>query len=146
MENLEIESYKQIMRSKPYKIWDGVHIYDNAKLGHPVNIGRLTEIGDAVIGNYVRIGFSCFICGGVEIEDFVFIGPRVTFCHDKHFPSNGKGWENIIVKKYVRIGAGVTILAGVTIGEGSIIGAGSVITKDIPVGEIWVGNPARSIK
>jgi acetyltransferase-like isoleucine patch superfamily enzyme len=33
-----------------------------------------------------------------------------------------------------------------TIGEGALVGAGSVVTKDIPDGEIWVGNPARFLR
>lgn len=34
----------------------------------------------------------------------------------------------------------------VTIGEDAIVGAGSVVTKDIPAGEVWAGNPARFIR
>ena len=30
-----------------------------------------------------------------------------------------------------------------TIGHGAIIGMGSVVTKDIPNGETWIGNPAK---
>lgn len=43
------------------------------------------------------------------------------------------------------IGARVTILPGVTVGDGCIIGACSVVTKDIPPGEVWAGNPARRL-
>ena len=27
-----------------------------------------------------------------------------------------------------------------------MIGAGSVVTKDVPAGELWYGNPARFVK
>ena len=43
------------------------------------------------------------------------------------------------------IGANATILCTVKIGPDSIVGAGSVVTRDIPAGEIWGGNPARFI-
>ena len=44
------------------------------------------------------------------------------------------------------IGSNVTILKGVTIGDEAVVGAGSIVTKDIPAGEIWAGNPARFIR
>lgn len=44
------------------------------------------------------------------------------------------------------IGCRSILLPGVTIGDNSIIGAGSVVTKDVPSGEVWAGNPARFIK
>jgi UDP-2-acetamido-3-amino-2,3-dideoxy-glucuronate N-acetyltransferase len=142
----DLKDYITIMESKDYHIWEPSYIYTHAKLGYPVNIGRYSEIGEAIIGDYVRIGFGCFICSGVRIGDYVFLGPRVTFCHDKHFPSGGKEWKDILVKRFARIGANSTILAGVTIGEAAIIGAGSVVLNDVPDGEIWAGNPAKRIK
>ena len=50
------------------------------------------------------------------------------------------------VCKGASIGANSTICPGVTIGEGAMVGAGSVVTKDIPSGELWVGNPAKFIR
>lgn len=38
------------------------------------------------------------------------------------------------------------VVKPVTIGEDAIVGAGSIITKDIPDGEVWAGNPARFIR
>jgi maltose O-acetyltransferase len=43
------------------------------------------------------------------------------------------------------IGMGTVVLPGVTIGPNSIVGAGSVVTRDIPMGVIAAGNPARVI-
>ena len=44
------------------------------------------------------------------------------------------------------MGTHTIILKGVTVGAKSIIGAGSVVTKSIPDGEIWAGNPAHFIR
>ncbi len=43
------------------------------------------------------------------------------------------------------IGQRVTILCGVEIGSNCIVGAGSVVTKSIPDGMVFAGNPARKI-
>ena len=48
----------------------------------------------------------------------------------------------ILIKEGAFIGAHSIILKNVTIGKRSVIGAGSVVTKDVPDGEIWAGNPA----
>lgn len=42
-------------------------------------------------------------------------------------------------------GVGTIILPNTTIGPNAIIGAGSVVTKDIPEGTVYAGNPAKYI-
>ena len=44
------------------------------------------------------------------------------------------------------IGAKSVIREHLTIGNNVLIGMGSVVTKNIPDGETWVGNPARKIE
>ena len=60
--------------------------------------------------------------------------------------SQGGAAEPVVIKDGVFIGAGCTILKGVTVGEKAIVAAGSVVTRDIPDGEIWGGNPVRYLK
>lgn len=52
-----------------------------------------------------------------------------------------------VIEEDVEICDGAIVLAGCTrIGKGAIIGAGAVVTKDVPPGECWAGNPAKRIK
>ena len=70
----------------------------------------------------------------------MFIGPGVVTLNDKltggsmTFPRIGRG---------AKVGGGTVILPGVTIGAGAIIGAGSVVSRDVPAGQVSLGNPAR---
>ena len=50
------------------------------------------------------------------------------------------------IGSYVFIGAHCIIMKGIVIGDRSVIGACSVVTKNIPEGEIWAGDPAVFIK
>lgn len=127
-----------------YKAWGTCNIYSSAKIGEDVNIGTFTEIGPNVsIGAKTRIGAMSFIPEGVTIGEDCFIGPQVCFTNDKYPPSSKEGWEPIVVHDGARIGARAVILPGVTIGKGALVGAGSVVTKDVPAGEVWCGNPAK---
>jgi len=127
------------------KVWGNCNIYSSAKIGKGCSVGGGSEIGHNVrIGNNVRIGAMVFIPEGVTIQDDVFIAPKVTFSNDKYPPSDRKEWGTILVKKGAAIGMGAIILPGVTIGENALVGAGSVVTRDIPDGEKWYGNPAHA--
>jgi len=128
-----------------YHQWYYCNIYKTAQIGEDTKVGSYTEIGNNVkIGKKCIISSFVFIPEGVEIEDDVFVGPKVCFTNDKYPPS--KNWSKTIVKKGARIGANATILPGITIGENSLIGAGSVVTKSIPAGEVWAGCPACKLR
>lgn len=129
-------------------IWQFCVIFKDAVIGSNCNIcaGVLIE-NDVRVGDNVTVKSGVQLWDGVQIEDDVFIGPNVTFTNDL-FPRSKvhKAPERTLVKKGASIGANTTILAGVTIGEGAMVGAGSVVTKDIPAGELWFGNPAQFVK
>lgn len=66
---------------------------------------------------------------------------------DETTGKRGKGSSSeIVIEENVFIGTRSVILKGVHIGKGSVVGAGSVVTRDIPAGEIWAGNPAKFIR
>lgn len=129
----------------------GCSIGDNTKLGAFVEIQK-----GVAIGKDCKISSHTFICEGVTVQDKVFIGHNVTFINDR-YPratiSDGslqteEDWDVVptLVEKGASIGSSVTILCGVTIGAGAMVGAGSVVTKSVPPGEIWAGNPAKFLK
>lgn len=120
------------------------NIWGTNKIGEGTKIAAYVEIGDGVVvGKNCLIEAYAFIPPLVTIEDDCFIGPHVCFTNDKRPPSHGKHYARTVVKKGASIGANSIILPGVTIGEKSVVGAGAVVTKDIPKGETWAGNPAR---
>jgi len=124
-----------------------VNIWGVPFIGEGTEIGAFVEIGDdARIGRMCKIGAFTFIPPCVTIGDGVFVGPRVTFMNDRYPPSPRGEWLRTFVKDGAVLGAASAILPGVTVGEGAIIGAGAVVTKDVPAGETWVGNPAKEIK
>lgn len=53
---------------------------------------------------------------------------------------------SVIIEDYVWIGDKVTVCPNVIIGQGAIIGANSVVTKDVPANAVVAGVPAKVIK
>jgi acetyltransferase-like isoleucine patch superfamily enzyme len=94
----------------------------DAGIKTPTTIGARTwlmkhsHVGhDAIVGADCEVAPGAVICGHAKI---------------------GQG---------VKIGVNASILPGVMVGDGARIGAGAVVTKAVPPGETWVGNPARPI-
>ncbi|MCQ2310147.1 MAG: N-acetyltransferase [Paludibacteraceae bacterium] len=129
-------------------VWQFCVILPNAQIGENCNI-----CSHCLIENNVAIGNNCTIkCGvqiwdGITLEDNVFVGANVTFTNDK-YPRSKQSFNlmPITIQKGASIGAGSVILGGVTIGGNAMVGIGSVITKDVPAGELWYGNPARFVR
>lgn len=128
------------------KIWQFCVILDQASIGEGCNINSHCFIeNDVVLGNRVTVKCGVQLWNGLRVEDDVFIGPNATFTNDP-FPRSKvypELFEQTIIHKGASIGANATILCGISIGEKAMIGAGSVVTKDVPPGELWFGNPAR---
>lgn len=128
----------------------------------------------AVIGHppeqrgYEGAGHQALVHDTARIEAFVTIdngtrwptqiGPRVWLMkhvhvgHDAHVGEGSELTPGVVVGgfatigRHVKIGINATILPYRMIGDGAQIGAGAVVTKDVPAGETWVGNPARKLE
>lgn len=138
------------------KVWDAVHIRHGARLGRSCIVGEKTYVAyDVVIGNYVKINASVYVCAQVTIEDFCMLSAHVVFTNDR-FPRSGNkaltGLETSDVTdetlatrvcKGTTIGANATVGPGVTLGAFSMVGMGSVVTKSVPPHALVIGNPAR---
>jgi len=130
-------------------IWQYCVVLSDAEIGNNCNICALCFIENNVkIGNNVTIKNGVYLWDGIEIEDEVFIGPNVTFINDKYPRSKQypEEFQKTVIKKGASIGANSTILGGIMIGEKAMIGAGSIVTKNVPSGELWLGNPAKFVK
>lgn len=71
---------------------------------------------DVVVGDHVTFGSGALVSGGVHIGGAAYLG------------------------------AGCVIREGLRIGSGAVVGAGAVVTRPVPDGEVWVGNPARFLR
>lgn len=100
----------------------GVEVCDNVKVGNFVevkkakinsntNVGHLSYIGDAELGEHVNIGAG-------------------TITANYNPLTNEK--SKTILKDNVKIGSNSVLVAPITIEEGANVGAGGIITKNIP--------------
>jgi acetyltransferase-like isoleucine patch superfamily enzyme len=145
-----------VVLGEDVKLFGFVNAY-GCMIGSHSKVGAFVEIQkNAVIGEYCKISSHTFICEGVHIGNGVFIGHNVTFTNDRYPRAvnadgslqTGDDWKVVetIVEDGAAVGSGTTILCGLTIGARAMIGAGSVVTKSVPAGELWAGNPARYIR
>ena len=134
-------------------------------MNHSNRIGRqqpcffiVAPGGTLRIGNRVGMSGTAIVCHhAITIGDDVTIGGN-TVIYDTDFHSLNQhqraGYADnalastapVVIENGAFIGAHVTILKGVTIGQNAVVGAGSVVTKSVPAGEVWAGNPARYLK
>jgi acetyltransferase-like isoleucine patch superfamily enzyme len=92
------------------------------------------------------------LTAGVLVGAHVAVMPRVVLTHDDEVEDFATLASGVVLGGGVRVGRGAYVGAGavvreqVTIGAGSLIGMGSVVLRDVPPGEVWVGNPARRLR
>lgn len=149
-------------------IYDNVKIGNNVIIQAGVVIGtdglgcerkedgtlvKFAHLGGVIIENNVEIGANCQIAKGALADTIIGKGSKINgLCFIAHNCILGKNvliTGNTMLAGSVKVGNNVTIYSSVivreqrVIGNGAIIGMGSVVTKDIPAGEIWFGNPAK---
>ena len=109
----------------------------------------------AAIARNCKVSSHSFICGGVTIQDQVFIGHGVIFTNDRYpRAANLDGslqteadWRlsQLSSSGALPIGSNATIVCGVTIGEGALVAAGAVVTKNVTDYAIVAGVPAKPL-
>lgn len=120
------------------------------------NLFRFPQIGQLIIGDYVEIGANTCIDRGALSDTVIGSYTKINnLCHIAH---NNIIGNNVVVTACVNISGSNIIeddawiapnasLRGyIRVGKGSTVGMAAVVTKDIPSGEIWVGNPAHKLE
>jgi|SRR3989344_2814285 len=127
-----------------FKTGHNAVIREHNNIGNNVSVGSLAELNvNNQIGNYSSIHYGCFL-ERVKIGEYCFIAPGVIFLDDLlPVDPNPLDWKGAIVGNNVVIGGRSVVNPWIVIGSNVLIGSGSVITKNIPDGEVWFGNPAK---
>lgn len=114
------------------------------------------QIGDLVIGDDVEIGSNTCIDRGALSDTIIGSHTKINnLCHIAHNNVIGENVEitgcvNLsggnIIEDNVWISPNSSLRGYIHVGKGAIIGTGAVVTKNIPAGETWVGNPASKME
>jgi UDP-N-acetylglucosamine acyltransferase len=95
----------------------------DAGLHEPTRIGARTFLMTKThVGHDAQVGADCELAPGTVVGGHAVLGDGV------------------------RCGIGVLVLPGKKVGARARLGAGAVVTKDVPPGEVWVGNPAAPLR
>jgi len=113
--------------------------YDDVTVGEGGQFLAHTMVTANVrIGRHFHGNIYAYVEHDCEIGDFVTFGPRVN--------CNGR----VVIEDGAYIGAGACLKQGLpgaplVIGRNAVIGMGAVVTKNVPPGATFVGNPARPL-
>ncbi len=109
----------------------------------------------AIVGPDTHLGEGVLILGGAHVSSSICIGDHsqvhynATIGHDAVLDDLVTVYPGANVSGSVHLAEGTTVgsaavvLQGRTVGRGGFVGAGAVVTRDVAVGTVVVGSPAR---
>jgi UDP-3-O-[3-hydroxymyristoyl] glucosamine N-acyltransferase len=115
---------------EPMEHIGGVDIGKNVIIYANVSIAR-GSLSCTKILDGVYINNNAHLAHNVVINKDVVIAANAAICGSAHI--GRKAW----------IGPGAIVRGGVYVGENSTLGMGAVLTRDLPEGQVWIGNPAK---
>ena len=129
-------------------IGDGASIREQCRIGSDCLISRHVTVNyNTRIGDRVKIMDLTHLTGNMTIEDDVFVSCLVATTNDNRIRGGyGDHVVGPVLRRQAIIGGAAVLLPGVEVGAGSFVGAGAVVTKTVPAGEMWAGNPARKLR
>lgn len=127
-----------------------VVIGDNCLFWRGVGAPAEGDCASLRIGDRVQVnqGAQLDMTGGLTIENDVLISEdAVLYTHDHGLAPHSVPHP---MPKVIGAGAWVGMRAVILpqcqkIGAGAVIGAGAIVTRDVPAGAIFAGNPARQV-
>ncbi len=112
----------------------------------------------AVLGTGCSVGpgsvllAHAVLTADVTVAGHVAVMPHTVLTHDnvvERFATLASGVRlggNVRLGAGCYLGAGALVREGVAVGAGAMVGMGAVVLRDVPPGEVWVGNPARRLR
>jgi len=161
-DELHILGFKEIGNNVLVSRKSSIYTPETISIGSNVRIDDFTILsGQITFGNYIHISAYCALYASASIvfEDYSGISPRGTILtatddFSGEYLSNAMVEDiyrkvtrgQVIIRKFVQIGAHSIVLPGVELGEGSAVGAMSLVKGDTESWYLYAGIPARKIK
>jgi bifunctional UDP-N-acetylglucosamine pyrophosphorylase/glucosamine-1-phosphate N-acetyltransferase len=136
---------------KSCKIGPCAHLRGDVEVCDNVKIGNFVEVKKAKISSNTNVGHLSYI-GDAELGERVNIGAGTITAN---YNPLSKVKSKTILKDDVKIGSNSVLVAPVTVEDGANVGAGGIITKDVPAWALaitraplkllqnWVGRQAK---
>lgn len=116
------------------------HLRPGVRVAAHVHIGNFVEMKNARVGSGTQVGHVSYL-GDAEVGERVNIGAGTITCN-----FDGRDKHQTTIGDDVFVGSDTMLVAPVELGDGSRTGAGSVVTKPVQPGQLVVGVPARPIR
>lgn len=160
LKQLGLKGYgSKVMISRKASIYGA----ENIEIGNNVRIDDFTILsGKIKTGNYIHIAPFTGLYGGkngIELEDFVTLSSRIAiYAESDDYSGNSLTFPQmqppfrcicggkVLLKKYVIIGTGSTIMPSVTIGTGCAVGAMSFVNESLDEWRIYAGVPCKRLR